>query len=95
MGTMVHFRQSGGFAGLARSCTVEVEALPPALATVVRRLAADGLATPPPASAVRDDRHYSLTIETAQESRRFDLAASTLPDHLGPLIAHLASLSKR
>lgn len=95
MGTTVHFRQSGGFAGLTRGCTVSAEALPPALAAVVQRLVEDRIVVPPPAPAARDDRQYQLTVETAQGSRRFAFAASTLPDELEPLIMHLAPLSRR
>ncbi len=93
----IRFRQTGGFAGLARGCDLDAAALPPAEATELARLLAAARldAVKPAAARGADRRQYDLVVERAGAPALaicFDDGALT--DELAALVAFLRRRSK-
>jgi len=90
----IRFRQTGGFAGLARGCDLDAAALPRADADELARLLATAkLEAVKPARA--DRQQYDLVLEREGKPAvevRFDDGALT--DDLAALVAFLRKRSK-
>jgi hypothetical protein len=84
----VIFKQTGGFAGLARGCELDVDQLPAEEAARIRALVGQlpsAEPAPPPAQA-RDLAHCEITVEEGGTSRHFTATDVTVPDPVRPLI---------
>lgn len=93
----VRFRQTGGFAGLARGCELDAAHLPRADADELARLLATAQleAITPARPRGADRQQYDLVLEREGEPAvevRFDDAALT--DELAALVAFLRKRSK-
>jgi hypothetical protein len=96
-GTKIRFRQTGGFAGLARGCDLDAADLPRAEAEALAHLLATAkLEAVKPARARGADRQqYDLVLEREGAPAielRFDDGALT--DELAALVAFLRKRSK-
>ena len=90
----LRFRQSGGFAGLARGCEVAVAALSPELRALLDHALAQPAAKPIPPAGGADITQYSLAVDTPGSARELRFDDTTLPPALAPLLAHLTAASK-
>ena len=93
----IRFRQTGGFAGLARGCDLDAAALPRAEADELARLLATAKleALKPVRARGADRQQYDLVLEREGKPAvevRFD--DSALNDELAALVAFLRKRSK-
>jgi hypothetical protein len=96
-GTKIRFRQTGGFAGLARGCDLDAADLPRAEADELAHLLATARleAVKPGRARGADRQQYDLVLEREGEPAitvRFDDAALT--DELAALVAFLRKRSR-
>jgi hypothetical protein len=87
----VHFRQSGGFAGLVKECQLDTEQLPPdeaaRLKSLVEQSHLEGR-TEDHSPRARDVFHYTITVEDGG-SRRLSFDDRTVPPDVQPLVRFL------
>jgi hypothetical protein len=93
----IRFTQSGGFAGVVKSCTVDTALLSEADRRAVEDLVADsGLAASGEriSSEGRDRRHYAITIDGLPETLELVCDDAGLPAAARPLVAFLAGRAR-
>jgi len=93
---LIEFRQSGGFAGLVRSCRIDTTVLPAVERQHVEALvAASGLTDPAGRTAAerpgagRDLRQFEIVIEGDGRRIAFTGDERSLPAGSGPLVGFL------
>lgn len=93
----ITFRQSGGFMGLIRACTIDTTTLAAAERSRVEALveastltASVSLQSP----TARDRRQYEITIERTEASVHVVCDDACLPEPARPLVAYLAGCAK-
>jgi hypothetical protein len=90
----LRYRQSGGFAGIAKGADLEIESLSPDEAALVRqtlpRLRAATQA-PAPASSQADARQVMVEISEGKETLRLVSDERNMPEELKPLVQLLAA----
>jgi hypothetical protein len=88
----IKFRQTGGFAGLAKSAEVDVNELPPDAAQALQAIVEEKPKFSIPAMFrfnKPDEEQYSITVENQGQSRQLHMARSNVPAPLQPLVNHL------
>lgn len=88
----IQFRQTGGFAGLAKSAEIDTDQVAQEEAETVQSLVEQCAfwEVPSPASrSLPDQEQYSITIEAEGRSRTMHLGRSNLPTDLKPLVNYL------
>jgi len=93
----IKFRQTGGFAGLAKSVEIDSRTISGEESEHLEQLLVKScfFDQPEPAKkAVTDDEQYSISVETEGRFRTFHGNRSTLPDAMKPLIKYLLRVSK-
>jgi hypothetical protein len=88
----IRFRQTGGFAGLAKSVEIDCERLPPEEAAFFRSLVdqAGFFELPePPQRSLPDEEQYSITVEATGRARHLYMSRSGVPAPLRPLVDYL------
>lgn len=88
----VTFHQSGGFAGLTKTCRLDSEQMPEAEAATLRALVqqsnlAEQLVHHSPTA--RDVHRYDVTIDSDGQTRRLSVDDHTLSENIRPLIHFL------
>lgn len=95
----IHFQQTGGFMGRKTELTLDLAALPPDQAEVLRQRVDDAnfltLGDSIPAfHPARDAFHYLITVETETLQHTIHVTDVTMPATLRPLIEELSHLAK-
>ena len=96
----IRYVRSGGFAGLVRGSTVDVEALAPVASRLVTGLVKTALASgvkpkkTTKAHGVADLRVHDFVIETDDGPLHWSFDDLSLPKALAPLVAFMAKRSK-
>jgi len=95
----VHFKRSGGFAGMPLSVTVDVDTLAPADSQHLRDLidAASFFSLPARLTAPvpgGDRFHYTLAIETAERQHAVEIHEAATPPAVRPLLEWLTSAAR-
>jgi hypothetical protein len=93
----VSFEQSGGFAGLLKSCVLDADELPADESAELRRLvAASGLETSSEAASrgMRDRRQLAITIDRGGERVEIVCDDGSTPEDARPLVAFLVARAK-
>ena len=91
------FRQTGGFAGLAKSATVDLDQVSPEEETQLKDLIEQAALfdiPDPPQSARPDEEQYMLEVNYEGRSRMLYMPASSVPPNLKPLVKHLSGVAK-
>jgi hypothetical protein len=98
--TRIEFEQSGGFAGMTLSTTVDTARLPPDEAREIEQLVdqADLTALPsrpagPPRGA--DRFQYDITVVRGRKRHHVTIQESDMPPAVRPLVQRLAELARR
>jgi hypothetical protein len=89
----IKFRQTGGFAGLAKSAEVDVNELPPDAAQAVQAIVEEKPKFSVPAMFrwnKPDEEQYQITVEAPGQSRQLHMTRSSVPAPLKSLVNHLA-----
>jgi hypothetical protein len=86
----VCFRQSGGFAGLVRSCIVAPDELAPRERRALDRLADEPSDATSSIPGARDVVMYELEVETESGMKRIEFDELSVPDDLASLVDSLA-----
>lgn len=91
----IHFRQSGGFAGLVRGCEVAPEDVGAADRRALEGHAqGGGAALPAGASGTRDHVVYEVELETDAGKTRLAFDETSVPEDLAPLVDRLVKRSR-
>jgi hypothetical protein len=93
----IKFRQTGGFAGLAKSIEIDCAEIPADEAKFLQSLLDQSgfFDLPEPVQRVMpDEEQYSVTVEAVGRSREMHMNRSSVPDNLKPLIRHIAKRAK-
>lgn len=88
----IHFRQTGGFAGLTLGCDLDTSAMPVGEAKALERLVRDSLITESIAhknEEGRDLTNYEITIERDQGTLTATFDDMSLPKNLEALVDFL------
>ena len=89
----IRFQQTGGFAGLSKSCELDTEHMSAEDAATLRSLVEqtklETIATPEPAGRVRDACNYIITIEGDGQSRHVAANDHNLPESSRALVRFL------
>ncbi|BEP14880.1 hypothetical protein acdb102_31910 [Acidothermaceae bacterium B102] len=88
----VHYRRSGGIAGLALVADVAAADLPPADAQTVAGLV-DHPPAPAPQGRVPDEFTHELTLRTGSGEQAYVWGDTQVPDEVRPLLASLRALA--
>lgn len=88
----VGFRQSGGFAGLVKSCEVEGKTLSPAVSVALERHTRQATSVPLPSA--RDMLVYELQLDTDEGPMRLAFDEFGVPADLSAFVKALASRAK-
>lgn len=87
----VTFEQSGGFAGLLITKTIDSETLSPSEAEQLQQLVQSSdffRLTPIAEAAPQPDRfEYSISIDSGNQSHTIDISETNIPDQLRPLLS--------
>jgi hypothetical protein len=88
----VTFQQSGGFAGLAKTCELDTKQMAPDQAALLESLVEqshlpDSLESRSPRA--RDANSYVITVEGEGKRRRIAVDDRTMPDDARPLVQFL------
>lgn len=88
----VSFRQTGGFAGLAKAVEIDTETLDPGererVESLVERSGVFDLPEPPGIGSP-DRESYAIRVESGARSRTLHVSAGALPEELKPLVRFL------
>ena len=92
----IHFRQSGGFAGLVRGSDVSAEKDISAAErrTLERHAQGSRAASPAKASRARDLVIYEIELDTDEGPVRLEFDEANVPKGLAPLVEKLAKRAK-
>ena len=87
----IRFRQSGGFAGLAKVAQVDSDGVPEGEAGRLKTMVDEALveAVPDAQQALPDEEQYHIEIEIATRRETILVARSSVPGRLRPLIDYL------
>ncbi|MFH1267769.1 MAG: protealysin inhibitor emfourin [Planctomycetota bacterium] len=92
----IRFRQSGGFAGLAKVAEVDSEQVPgdevDRLRTMVEQALAEAAGDSTP--ALPDEEQYCVEIEIHERRETLLVARSSVPGPVRPLIEYLEKLAE-
>lgn len=91
------FRQSGGYIGISRSCTINSRDLPGKLSGKIEELIARkdiSVKIPEAAPAARDMTNYEMTVFLKKKTFNLQFNDLTLPDELAELITWLQKRGK-
>lgn len=93
----VSFRQSGGFAGLAKGCDLDTQEMPAHEAAALESLVEQSRlpdSMNEHAPQARDIVHYLITIDTSGHTRRVAVDDRAVPDSARPLLRFLQQCAK-
>ncbi len=95
----VHFKRSGGLAGMPLSVTVDADTLPPADSQHLRELvdAAGFFSLPARLTAAvpgGDRFQYSLAIQTPEQQHAVEMHEAAVPPAVRPLLEWLTSAAR-
>ncbi len=93
----ITFRQTGGFAGLAKSIEIDCDEIPADEAKLLQSLLDQSgfFDLPEPVQRVMpDEEQYFVEVEAVGRSRRITMNRSSVPDSLKPLIKYVAKRAK-
>ncbi len=87
----VQLKQSGGFMGMLKECTLDTHALEPEEADTIRDSVnrTDWNLVDQDSERNRDGYHYYLLVEDQQQTYSAEYTDETLPESLKPLIGVL------
>ncbi|MGB7443178.1 MAG: protealysin inhibitor emfourin [Coleofasciculaceae cyanobacterium] len=93
----IKLRQTGGFAGLAKSIEIDTEKISPDEAKMLKSLVNQSsfFELPQPMmAAMADQEQYSIKVESKDQSRELHLSKASTPEQLKPLIDCIAKQAK-
>ena len=93
----IKFRQTGGFAGLAKSIEIDCDKISADEAEFLQSLVDQSRffnISEPVQHVMPDEEQYSITIEAMGHSRNIHMNKSGVPNDLRPLIRYLSKRAK-
>lgn len=90
----IQFRQSGGFAGLTRGCTIDTSRLSPADASELEKLTRASTHSPGVSDSGADMIQYTIEIDDKGQRRSLLVDDMTLTPELAPLVDFLMQHAK-
>lgn len=93
----IKFRQTGGFAGLAKSIEIDCDKIPADEAKFLRSLLDQSgfFDLPEPVQrGMPDEEQYSVEVEAVGRLRKIYMNRSSVPDNLKPLIGYMVKCAK-
>lgn len=93
----IKFRQTGGFAGLAKSAEINHKDLSKEESDILNSLVEQSkffeIPEPTP-NAAPDIEQYSISVESEGKTREMHVSRANVPETLKPLIKHIAKKAK-
>ena len=90
----IQFRQSGGFAGLTRSCKLDTASMSPADAGQLESMARASTKSPGVSTTGADMICYEIEITDGGRKRKLIVDDMTLTAELAPLVEYLTQQAK-
>jgi hypothetical protein len=93
----IKFRQTGGFAGLAKFIEIDCDKIPADEATFLHSLLdQSGFfdLSEPVQRGIPDEEQYSVEVEAGGHLRKMHMDRSSVPDNLKPLIRYMVKCAK-